>query len=161
METANGHPSLSDQFLDRMTASDERRSSERSGTLHRPDEMTAVGSTVVTNAPFHKPPSVIGCDFRCPKLRSVETTAAPNDNSVLRAVDATACRKKTAKLASAWITSSIRHSSSGARVGYAPLVTPCYGRESARSMWHGDRITSSARHRCRPGTSGRVEHMVR
>jgi hypothetical protein len=38
--------------------------------------------------------------FLGPVLRAVNSTSAANDKSFLRAVDATACRRQTAKLAS-------------------------------------------------------------
>ena len=51
---------------------------------------------MVTNAALRRAPSVDQrhqCDytFCCPELPSVTSTAAANDNSVLRAVDATDC----------------------------------------------------------------------
>ena len=72
--------------------------------------LTQDGSTLLTNAAIRRPPIVaprhqFDHAFHCSELRSVDFTAAANDNPVVRAVDATACRKKTAKLASVWITS--------------------------------------------------------
>jgi len=46
----------------------------------------------------------IHCDFRFPELRSVDFTAAAEDNFFLRAGDATASRKRTGKLAAVAIT---------------------------------------------------------
>jgi len=48
----------------------------------------------VTNAAIHRPPIAaprhqFDYAFHCPELRSVDFTAAANDNLVLRAVDAT------------------------------------------------------------------------
>jgi len=52
------------------------------------------GSTVLRTTALRSPPSVarrhqIDCAIRCLELRAVDSTAAPTDNSVLRAVDAT------------------------------------------------------------------------
>ena len=54
------------------------------------DEIALAGSSVV----LRRPPSVAQCHqfdyaFHCHELRSVDFTAALNDNSLLRAVDAT------------------------------------------------------------------------
>jgi hypothetical protein len=58
---------------------------------------------LITNAALRRAPSVDQrhqCDytFCCPELPSVTSTAAANDNSVLRAVDATSCSLKTDEL---------------------------------------------------------------
>jgi hypothetical protein len=58
------------------------------------------GSSLVTNAALRTPPSgdrrvQFDYTFCCPELRSVSSTAAANDNSVLRAVDASSFNNKS------------------------------------------------------------------
>ena len=44
--------------------------------------------------------------IRCPELPSVHSTAAMNDSSFLRSVDATACRKKSLFVLAVYLTSA-------------------------------------------------------
>ena len=57
--------------------------------------LTQDGSSLVTNAAIRRPPNIaprhqFDHAFDCSELRSVDFTAAANDNPVVRAVDATA-----------------------------------------------------------------------
>ncbi len=66
---------------------------------------TQVGSSLVRNAAIRRPPNNAQRHHfdhalnRC-ELRSVESTAAPNDNSLMRADDATAVTKRMSQSAS-------------------------------------------------------------
>ena len=65
--------------------------------------MTNVGSTLATNAALRRPPGIalrhqFDYAFHCPELRSVDFTAAANDDSLLRSVDATDGTSRSAEL---------------------------------------------------------------
>jgi hypothetical protein len=79
--------------------------------VYRVVVVTKDGSTLVTNAALRRPPSVTqrhqyDYAFHCLELRSVENTAATNDDSLARAVDATSASWPVAKLSEVRFTAS-------------------------------------------------------
>ena len=100
-------------------------------------QMHTDGSTLVTNAALRRLPSVTqrhqyAYAFYCLELRSVENTAAPNDDSLALAVDATSISKEIPKLASVWITS----------VNLEQPPTQVGSRKSLR-IWHKNETRTS------------------
>jgi hypothetical protein len=82
--------------------------------VYRVVVVTKDGSTLVTNAALRRPPSVTQrhqCDyaFHCLELRSVENTAAPNDDSLALAVDATSVSKPFAQLRAVGATEALKN----------------------------------------------------
>ena len=73
--------------------------------------LTQVGSTLVTNAVLRRPPKAtpapsVDYTTHWPELRSVDFTAAAEDNFSVMAVDASASTKKSLFVRSVWFTAA-------------------------------------------------------